>query len=52
MTIKSKDEIYKKNKIVINKTKTYTGKKIQNFWSNDVRKHYLLVPYFEIKSHY
>lgn len=49
MTIKSKDGICGESKIVFNKIETYTGKKMQYFWSDDAEKYQLLVPYFDEK---
>lgn len=50
MTIKSKNRIYKESKIVLIKIETYTNKKMQYLWSNDIRKYQLLVFYFEKKN--
>ena len=49
MTIKSKPNIYKEKKIVLNKTEIYTSKKMQYFRLDNAREYQLLVFYFDKK---
>lgn len=50
LTIKSKDAICQEKKIVFNKIETYTGKRMQYFWSDNAGEYHLLVPYFDKKK--
>lgn len=48
--INLKNTIYDKSKILFKKIKTFMGRKIQYFWSDNTGKYQLLIPYFKKKS--
>lgn len=50
ITMKSKNAIYDESKFFFRKIETFTSKKMQYFWSDNVRKYQLLVPYLEEKD--
>lgn len=50
MTIKSKDTIFEKSKIVFNKMEIYTSKKMKYSHPDNMRDDQLLISYSEEKS--